>query len=95
MEDLDEGLKEPIVIWVDNKSAISMAKNPVFHGRSKHIKVKFHALRQAEANCEIKLQHCSSNDQVADILTKGLQKGKFEEQRTMLGVLEKNLKEEY
>ena len=67
----------------------------MFHGRSKHIKVKFYALRQPEANCEIKLQHCSSNDQLADILTKGLQKGKFEEQRIMLGVLEKNLREEY
>ena len=78
MEDLDEGLKEPIVIWVDNKSTILIARNLVFHGRSKHIKVKFHALRQAEANYEIKLQHCCSNDQVVDILTKGLQKGKFE-----------------
>lgn len=90
MEDLSMKQTDATVIWVDNKSAISMAKNPVFHGRSKHIKVKFHAIREAESSQEIKLLHCNSNEQIADILTKGLQKGKYEEQRQILGVFKKN-----
>ena len=37
--------KEPIkqmIIFEDNLSSISMAKNPQFHGRSKHIAIKYH-----------------------------------------------------
>jgi hypothetical protein len=30
---------------VDNKSAIALIKNPVLHGQSKHIKVKYHLVR--------------------------------------------------
>ena len=71
-----------------------MAKNPVQHGRSKHINVKFHAIRQAEKDGEVNLVHCSSDQKIVDILTKDLPKGKFEVLRAMLGVSKKNLKEE-
>ena len=43
--------KEPakaMVIFEDNQSAISMAKNPRFHGRSKHIAIKYHFIRELE-----------------------------------------------
>ncbi|XP_015170395.1 uncharacterized mitochondrial protein AtMg00810-like [Solanum tuberosum] len=92
--DLEQNDIEATVIKVDNKSAISMAKNPVQHGRSKHINVKFHAIRQAEKDGEIQLVHCSSDQQIADIMTKALPKGKFEVLRAKLGVSKKNLKEE-
>ena len=81
MADLEMDVKEATVIKVDNKSAISMAQNPILHGKSKHIKVKFHTLRQAEQNKEIKLEHCSSEAQLAGIMTKGLQKSRFEDLR--------------
>ncbi|XP_059295489.1 peroxidase 21-like [Lycium ferocissimum] len=86
---------EATVIKVDNKSAISMDKNPVLHGRNKHINVKFHTIRQAEKDGEVKLVHCSSNQQIADIMTKALPKWKFEFLRAKLGVSMKNLKEEF
>lgn len=35
----------PVVLYIDNKSAIDLAKNPVFHGRSKHIDVRYHFIR--------------------------------------------------
>ena len=92
--DLEQNDIEATVIKVDNKSAISMAKNPVQHGRSKHINVKFHAIRQAEKDGEVQLVHCSSDQQIADIMTKALPKGKFEVLRAKLGVSKKNLKEE-
>ena len=94
MADLEMDVKEATVIKVDNKSAISMAQNLVLHGKSKHIKVKFHALRQAKQNKEIKLEHYSSEAKLADIMTKGLQKSRFEDLRAQLGVLQKKLKEE-
>ena len=45
-----------IVIWVDNKSAICIANNPVQHGRTKHIKVKFHTIREVVKSREISLE---------------------------------------
>ena len=72
MEDLGMKQTDATVIWVDNKFAISIAKNPVFHGRTNHIKVKFHAPREVEASQEIKLLHCSLNEQISNVLTKGL-----------------------
>ena len=75
-------------------SIISMAKNPVFHRRTKHIKIKYHFLKEDEAKNEVKLKHCKLEDQVAIILTKALPKAKFETLRKCLGVSSKNAKEE-
>lgn len=66
----------------DNQSTVVMAKKPVFHGRTKHIKIKYHFIRETE----VELVHCSSKDQFANILTKALPKTKFEGLRKTLGV---------
>jgi hypothetical protein len=34
-----------VELRVDNKSALALAKNPVFHERSKHIRVRYHFIR--------------------------------------------------
>ncbi|KAF2297864.1 hypothetical protein GH714_004239 [Hevea brasiliensis] len=75
-----------IEILCDSKSALAMVKNIIFHGKTKHIKIKYHFLREVEREGEVQLIHCSSKNQVADILTKGLQKSKFEDFRERLGV---------
>nr|CAE03310.2 OSJNBa0032I19.4 [Oryza sativa Japonica Group] len=36
----------PVKLYVDNKSAIALMKNPVFHGRSKHIDTRYHFIRE-------------------------------------------------
>ena len=94
LDDLEMVPTSATVIKVDNKSAIHMAQNPVLHGKSKHIKVKFHVLRQLKTDQEVQVEHCRSEDQIADIMTKALQKSKFEKLRAMLRVFGKNLKEE-
>ena len=79
----------------DNKSAVAMVKNLVFHGKTKHIKIKYHAIREAKNEGEVVLLHCLAEEQVADILTKGLQKNIFEEFRDKLGVVHSScIKEE-
>lgn len=55
--------------------------------------MKFHFLCEAERNGEIHLVHCSSNDQVADILIKAPSRNRFEESRAKLGLFNKKLKE--
>ncbi|GMI79227.1 cysteine-rich RLK (RECEPTOR-like protein kinase) 8 [Hibiscus trionum] len=82
-------------VLCDNKSAVAIAKNPVFHGKTKHINIKYHFLREVEKEGQIQLKHCSSEDQVADIFTKGLPKMKFEKLRESLRVCSStNVKEE-
>ncbi|KAK8356910.1 hypothetical protein V6Z12_A05G385600 [Gossypium hirsutum] len=72
LHDLNENQCDPTKIMVDNQSAVAIAKNPVFHGKIKHFKIKFHFVREAEQSKEVSLVHCCSQDQLADILTKPL-----------------------
>ncbi|KAK8286590.1 hypothetical protein V6Z12_D08G305700 [Gossypium hirsutum] len=48
-----------ITIFCDNCLAIKLSKNPVMHGRSKHIDVHFHFLRDLTKTDNIKLEHCN------------------------------------
>lgn len=62
---------------VDNQSAISLSKNPVYHDRSKHIDTRFHYLRENVENGRIEVEHVGTHDQLADILTKPLGRVRF------------------
>ena len=75
-------------ILCDNKSAIALTKNPMFHGRSKHISIKFHYIRELVKNQEIELEFCRSEDQVVDIFTKSLKTDVFEMLNMMFGVID-------
>ena len=56
----------------DNSSTIKLSKNLVMHGRSKHIDVRFHFLRDLTRDGVVELKHCVTQEQVADIMTKSL-----------------------
>jgi len=73
-------------VLCDNKSAVAMVKNPVFHGKTKHIKIKYHSIREAERENEVHILYCCGEDQLADSFTKALQKQRFELLRAKLGV---------
>ncbi|XP_074342841.1 secreted RxLR effector protein 161-like [Apium graveolens] len=47
----------PVVLFIDNQSAIDLAKNPVFHGRSKHIDIRYHFIRECMEKGEIIINH--------------------------------------
>jgi hypothetical protein len=66
-----------VTMNIDNMSAINLAKNLVAHGRSKHIEMKFHYLREQINNGKLVLKHCRSEDQMADVLTKAVQTDVF------------------
>jgi len=83
---LSEVQKEATVIHCDNISSIKLSKNPIVHGRSKHIDVRFHFLRDLAKDGVIELNHCNSQDQLADIMTKPLKLETLCNLRTRLAV---------
>ena len=73
---------------MDNKSAISLCKNPVFHDRSKHIDTHYHFIREFVEGGKIAVEYISSDDQLADILTKPLGHVKSLDMRKKIGLIE-------
>lgn len=69
--------EECTIIHCVNSSTIKLSKNPVMHGRSKHIDVRFHFLRDLARDGVIELVHCGTHDQVADLMTKPLKLNDF------------------
>ena len=74
------------LIRVDNKSAIALAKNLVFHKRSKHIHKRFHFIRECVERELIDVEHVLGAEQRTDILTKALARIKFKEMRELIKV---------
>jgi hypothetical protein len=68
----DQKIDPPIILYIDNQSAMSIAKNSEFHDCTKHINVRHHFLWQQVDLKAITLKYMPTNDQVADVLTKGL-----------------------
>jgi hypothetical protein len=77
----------PTLIYCDNQSCIKLSENPVFHDRSKHIEIHYHFIRDYVQRGAVELQCISTDEQVADILTRALGKGKFVFFRDKLGVV--------
>ncbi|XP_052176613.1 secreted RxLR effector protein 161-like [Diospyros lotus] len=75
-------------MFCDNSSTIKLSKNPVIHGHSKHIDVRFHFLCDLNKERVVQLVHCGTQDQVADVMTKPLKLDLFQKLRGMLGVCE-------
>ena len=73
-------------LWCDNISAISLAKNPIFHARTKHVELDYHYIREKVLAHDLSLHFVCSQDQVADICTKALSKSRFLFLRDKLGL---------
>lgn len=78
--------QDKIVLLGDNISAQHIAKNPVHHKRTKHIDIKYHFVREKVESKEIELKYVSTNENVADIFTKGLGKQRHYELIKYLGL---------
>lgn len=76
--DLQVYLKQPPILWCDNVSAISLAKNPVFHARTKHVEIDYHFIREKVVRGDLQVQFVSSSNQLADLFTKPLTGASFQ-----------------
>ena len=86
LKDLGVPIKDPTSPYCDNMSNIYLARNPVFHARTKHIKVHYHFIRERVLAGDVDLQHISTNLQTADIFTKDLGADKLWKFMTDLGL---------
>jgi len=80
-------LSLPSNLYCDNQGAICLSKDATFHGRTKHIDVHFHFIRQIITSGNIKLIYIPTEKMVADIFTKSLARVKFERFRADLNVM--------
>jgi len=85
LKELEMSEKEPTSIFVDNKSSITLSKNPVFYYRSKHIDTRYHYIREYIERKDVQVEYVKSQDQVADIFTKPLKHEDFIKLRGLLG----------
>lgn len=90
LNEVTDKCTSPVVLYIDNRSAIDLAKNPVFHGRSKHIDIRYHFIRECVDRWEILIKHIKSDEQRADVLIKALPIVKFEKMRLLFGVKDQN-----
>jgi hypothetical protein len=72
--DRDTGV---VKLRVDSKSALALAKNLIFHERSKHIWVRYHFIWGCLKEGSLKVCYINTKDQLADLLTKSLGRIKF------------------
>ena len=86
LKDFGEMQVDATPLMCDNTSAIAMTRNHVFHQRTKHIKRKYHFIREALQENVIELFYCKSEEKIADIFTKALSKERFVYLRELLGV---------
>lgn len=88
LQELKFKVSKSVKLMIDNKSAISLTKNPVFHGRNKDIVIKYHFLRNQVQNAVLEVVHVSTQKQLVDVLTKAIKTEYFINLRDVIGVVD-------
>ena len=83
----DMGISKLVpILFCDSQSAIALAKNPVYHAKTKHIGVRYHFIRECIAAGYISLEKVVSQENAADALTKALPHEALEHCRHLMGI---------
>jgi len=77
---------DPVELMCDNTAAIQFAKDPKFHRKTKHIKRRYHFVRDAIKEKEVALKYISTSKMLADPLTKPIPRDAFKAHVKSLGL---------
>lgn len=87
LKDLGVDLASPCTLFCDNKDALDIAANPLYHERTKHIEIDCHLIREKIQQKLITTSHIATNQQLVDIFTKVLGKAQHIYLLSNLGIL--------
>ncbi|CAL8167761.1 unnamed protein product [Prunus armeniaca] len=72
LQDLHVFFPKAPTLYSDNLSALALSSNPVFHSQIKHLELDFHFIREQVQRRDLVVQYVQTEEQIADIFTKGL-----------------------
>ena len=76
----------PVTIYSDSMAALAYAKDPKYHGKTKHIEIKYHYIRDMVTKKEMFLEHIFTKNIIADPLTKPIARNSFHDHIKGLGL---------
>ena len=80
-------LRQTPILQVDNSAAVKLAQNPEFHRRTKHIDLKYFFVREKVVDRSIEIKQISTECQVADVMTKPLDRVRFNNMCERMGLV--------
>jgi hypothetical protein len=86
LHELQVRLSSSPILWCDNIGATYLASNPMFHARTKHVKIDYHFVRERVKSHQLLIRFLCSKVQISDILTKSLTSLRFDHLRLKLTV---------
>jgi hypothetical protein len=75
-------------LYCDSQSAIHLAKNSAFHSKTKHIQLRYHFIRSALEDGQLKMEKIHTSQNPADMLTKGVTREKLSSCSVSVGLQE-------
>ena len=79
-------ISRPLKMYCDNSSTIFMAKNNKSGSRSKHIDIKYLAIRERVKKNKVVIEHVSTELMIAELLTKGMPPLRFKDHVVSMGL---------
>jgi hypothetical protein len=76
----------PTILYCDNDAASQLAEDQVWHSRVKHIRTKYHYVREQVLDSQLKVTHIHTKDNAVDIFTKPLGHGDFKRIQYFIGL---------
>src|SRR2546423_15489117 len=75
-----------MILLCNNQEAISLANNPTYHAKTKHVDVRLHFIRDHIEKGTFNVEYCPTDDILADVMTKGLARERHNQLMGLIGI---------